>query len=51
MPKITVGIKLEKLKIENPRAIVIEVVSTAKPALILVKLIDFFTLLFFLNSL
>ena len=50
IPKITVGIKLEKLKIEKPRAIVIDVVSTAKPALIFVRSIDFFTLLYFLNS-
>ena len=50
IPNMTVGTKLEKHKIEKPRAIVIDVVSTAKPALILVKLIDFFTLLYFLNS-
>ena len=51
MPKITVGIKLERLKIENPRAIVTDVVNTAKPALLFVKLIAFITLLFLLNSL
>ena len=51
MPKITVGIKLERLKIENPRAIVTDVVNTDKPALLFVKLIAFITLLFLLNSL
>ena len=40
IPNITVGMKLERLNIENPTAIVIDVVNTAKPALKLVKLID-----------
>ena len=40
IPNITVGIKFDKLNIEKPRAIVIEVVKTANPALELVKLIE-----------
>ena len=50
IPNITVGIKLENVKIENPKAIVIEVVNTANPALILVKFIESLIMLFFLNS-
>ena len=51
IPNKTVGIKLEKLNIENPNAIVIEVVKTAKPADELVSLIESINLLSRLNSL
>ena len=51
IPNKTVGIKLEKLNTENPKAIVIEVVKTAKPADELVSFIDSINLLSLLNSL
>ena len=51
IPNITVGIKLDRLKTENPSDIVIDVVKTAKPALEFVYLIEFIIVLFFLNSL
>ena len=51
IPNKTVGIKLEKLNIEKPNAIVIEVVKTAKPAEELVSFIEIINLLSFLNSL
>ena len=51
IPNKTVGIKLEKLNIENPNVIVIEVVKTAKPAEELVNLIESINLLSLLNSL
>ena len=40
IPNKTVGIKLEKLNVEKPKAIVMEVVRTAKPADELVNFID-----------
>ena len=40
IPNKTVGIKLEKLNIEKPNAIVIDVVRTAKPAEELVSFIE-----------
>ena len=51
IPNKTVGMKFEKHNIENPIAIVIEVVNTAKPAEELVSFIDSINLLFLLNSL
>ena len=51
MPNKTVGIKLEILNIENPNAIVIEVVKTAKPADELVSFIESINLLSLLNAL
>ena len=51
IPNITVGIKLDKHKIENPRAMVTDVVKTAKPALEFVYLIESIIVLFLLNSL
>ena len=50
IPNIIVGIKLEKLNIEKPSAIVIDVVKTAKPALRFVFFTDSIVVLFFLNS-
>ena len=50
IPKIIVGIKLERTNIEKPIEIVIDVVKTANPALEFVNLIDSIILLFFLNS-
>ena len=43
--------KFDKLNIENPNAIVVEVVKTAKPADELVSFIDSINLLSRLNSL
>ena len=51
IPNITVGTKLEKINTEKPKAIVKEVVKTANPALLLVKLIESIISLVFLNSL
>ena len=51
IPNKTVGIKLEKLKIEKPSAIVIDVVKTAKPAEELVSFIESIKLFSLLNSL
>ena len=51
IPNKTVGIKLDKVKIENPNAIVVEVVKTAKPADELVSFIESINLLSRLNSL
>ena len=51
MPNKTVGIKLEKLNIENPNAIVIDVVKTAKPADEFVSFIESINLFSLLNSL
>ena len=51
MPNKTVGIKLEKLNIENPNAIVIDVVKTATPADEFVSFIESINLFSLLNSL
>ena len=51
IPNKTVGIKLDKLNIEKPSAIVIDVVNTAKPALEFVNFIDSNILFSILNSL
>ena len=50
IPKIIVGIKLERISIEKPIEIVIDVVKTANPALEFVNLIDSIIVLCFLNS-
>ena len=51
IPNKIVGMKLEKLKTENPNAIVIEVVKTAKPADEFVNFIESINLCCLLNSL